>query len=213
MISTLDSMACNMECHVNLIDRLLVFRLTYPSYFTSIWGTDISWMEHLMFICVQIHSFTACNPHSVRKALMLSMVLLTYLLRSKSSIQASIHNNLPETCVPTPYIWWPLQGGGCYKLVTQGSQENHTFISKNIYMPAITCEKFLHQPSLQSCLPLLPCPSTHLLLLFPFLNGNHPWLPLDPKPFNSLHISIGLWVTGWTGNLPQANILHSLLII
>jgi len=58
-------------------------------------------------------------------------------------------------------------------------------------------QHFIHQPSLQSCLPLLPCLVTCLLLLFPFLNGNHLWLPtLIQKPFSSLHVSLGLSVTG-----------------
>jgi len=114
MISTLDSMACNMECHVNLIDRLsspsdwLIHHISHPSEEQTSAEWNIS-----CFICVQIHSFTACNPHSVRKALMLSMVLLTYLLRSKSSIQASQFTTTSQK----PVYLHPISGDHCREVV------------------------------------------------------------------------------------------------
>ena len=67
-ISTLDSMTCNIEGHVKLIDRL-----SSPSY------QLIHCISHLSkeqtsaelnvscFICIQVHCFTTCNLHFCKK--------------------------------------------------------------------------------------------------------------------------------------------------
>src|SRR5882724_6607429 len=110
-----------------------------------------------------------------------------------------------------------MQGGGCYKLVTQVSQGNHTFISKKKFTcpPLLMPQQILHQPSLQSCPPLLPLPSTCLLFLFPFLNGNHPWLPASIPKTLQLSAHISQIMSHWPNqhNLPQMNVLHSLHVI
>ena len=68
MISTLDSMACNMEGQVKLIDRLsspsdqLIHHISDPSK-----EQTLAKMNTPCFICVQGHSFTACNLHFCKK--------------------------------------------------------------------------------------------------------------------------------------------------
>src|SRR5882724_8158541 len=100
MISTLDSMACNMEGHIKLIDRLsnpsdqLIHHISHPSEEQTLAELNIS-----CFICIQVHGFLATHT-SVKRAPMLSRVLPKYPLRSKSSIQAG---QFTTTCITMPY--------------------------------------------------------------------------------------------------------------
>src|SRR5882724_11596487 len=67
-ISTLDSMACNMEGYVKLIDRLSspsdqpIHCISHPSEEQTSAELNIS-----CIICIQVHGFTTCNPHFCKK--------------------------------------------------------------------------------------------------------------------------------------------------
>src|SRR5882724_1192300 len=65
IIYTLDSMVCNMEGNIKLIDRL-----SSPSdcLIHHIYKEKTSArLNILCFICVQVHSFTTCNLHFCKK--------------------------------------------------------------------------------------------------------------------------------------------------
>src|SRR5882724_6021836 len=87
-ISTLDSMACNMEGHVKLIDRLfipsdlsIVFHICLRNRHQPNQMSCVSFESEYMVLQLATHT-------SVRKALTLSKVLPMYLLRSKCLIQS-----------------------------------------------------------------------------------------------------------------------------
>ena len=68
MVFTLYSMACNMEGHVKLIDRLsspsdqLIHCISHLSKEQTLATLNLS-----CFICIQVHSFTVFNPHFCKK--------------------------------------------------------------------------------------------------------------------------------------------------
>ena len=65
---TLDSMACNMEGHMKLINRLsspsdqLIHCISHLSEEQTSAELNLS-----CFICIQAHGFTVCNPHFCKK--------------------------------------------------------------------------------------------------------------------------------------------------
>src|SRR5882724_6860809 len=67
-ISTLDSMACNTEGHVKLINRLsspsdrLIHHISHLSKEQTLAEPNVSCL-----ICVRVHGFTACNLHFCKK--------------------------------------------------------------------------------------------------------------------------------------------------
>src|SRR5882724_10129053 len=83
-ISTLDSMACNMEGHIKLIDRLsspsdqLIHHISHPSKEQTSAKLNVS-----CFICVQVHGLQLGTCTSVKMDPTLSKVLPKYPLGSK----------------------------------------------------------------------------------------------------------------------------------
>ena len=69
MISTLDTLAYNMEGHTKFIDRLsnpsdqLIHHISHPSKEQTLAKPNNS-----CFICIQVHSFKSCNPYFWKKA-------------------------------------------------------------------------------------------------------------------------------------------------
>ena len=68
MIFTLDSMTCNMEGHMKLINRIsnpsdqLIHCISHLSKEQTLAEVNVS-----CFICIQVHGFSVCNPHFCKR--------------------------------------------------------------------------------------------------------------------------------------------------
>ena len=118
-----------------------------------------NWTSHVSFAS-EYTALQFATHTSVTGFLMVSKVLCMYLLGSKSKIQAG---QFTANCLTMPYIWWPPQGGGWYKLVTRFPRKSYLHLWKTLHACYYSCHSsfYISHPYSHACHYFHACQPTH----------------------------------------------------